>query len=554
MKKLIRNLTLISLVIIMIASLTTSCFIRKKKDFCILFTNDTHCELDVNIGFPELVAYRNALLEKYNGEVMLVDCGDAIQGELIGTLSAGEYVIDIMNEAHYNYAIPGNHEFDYGIDQLQYLIDKANAFYLACNIDYIGNKTDKLSNIKPYMIDSIGNWRVALIGVCTPESITESNPNNFKEDGEYAYYFYQDDAEKFYKKVQDTVDECKKLGAEKIFVLAHLGVSDQSAPFRSYDLAANTEGIDVIFDGHSHTIMNETKTNKSGKEVKILSTGTKFASMKSLTVHADGSLSVEEMTEYPYRDETMAGFIEEIESQFEELLNEVICTSEEDLLITDANGVRMIRNREMAIGDFVADAYSSIESVDIGFVNGGGIRDNIYKGEVTYEELVAVCPYNNDVTVIKATGQQILDALELSLYATAPEYEKDGKATGEFGGFLQVSNLKFTVNTTIPTPVILNAEDGSLKEIKGQRRVSDVQVLKDGVYSPIDSNAYYNVASTDYILRNGGNGYNMFDGDEVLMANVFTDNQLIIDFVKNKLGGVIPSEYAKVQDRITIIE
>ncbi len=526
---------------------------KKKKDFCILFTNDTHCELDNALGFPTLIAYRNALLDKYNNEVMLIDCGDAIQGELIGTLSEGEYVIDIMNEAHYNYAVPGNHEFDYGIDQLQTLIDKADACYLACNLEYIGKKTNKLSNIKPYMIDSIGNWRVGLIGVCTPESITESNPVNFKEDGEYAYYFYQDDAEKFYQKVQDAVDECKKQGAEKIFVLAHLGVADQSAPFRSYDLAANTEGIDVIFDGHSHTIMNETRTNKIGKAVKILSTGTKFASMKSLTVHADGSLSVEEMSEYPEKDEQMAEFIEEIRSQYEEMLNEVVCTSEKDLLITDANGVRMIRNREMAIGDLVADAYSSIEGVDIGFINGGGVRDNIYAGEVTYEEIVAVCPYNNEVTVIKTTGQQILDALELSVYATAPEYEKDSKATGEFGGFLQVSKLKFTVDTTIPTPVILNAEDSSLKEIKGQRRVSDVQVLKDGSYSPIDPEAYYTVAYIDYILRNGGNGYNMFVDDEVIMANVLTDNQLIIDFVKNTLGGVIPSDYAQVQGRITFI-
>ena len=206
----------------------------------------------------------------------------------------------------------------------------------------------------------------------------------------------------------------------------------------------------------------------------------------------------------------------------------------------------------MAIGDFIADAYSSIEGVEIGLINGGGIRENIDAGELTFGELVAVCPFNNDVTVVKATGQQIIDALELSVYSTEKDYEKDGKPAGEFGGFLQVSNLKFTADTSIPTPVILNAEDGSLKEIKGERRVSDVQVLKDGRYVPIDPDAYYIVASTDYILRNGGNGYTMFMDDEVIMANVVTDNQLIIDFVKNTLDGVIPMDYSQVQDRITI--
>ena len=91
--------------------------------------------LSWNIGYAGLAAYKKEMQAAYN-YVALVDCGDSVQGDVIGTLSKGEYLVDIMNEVGYDFASFGNHEFDYTLPQLQKLIDKAKYQYLCCNLTY----------------------------------------------------------------------------------------------------------------------------------------------------------------------------------------------------------------------------------------------------------------------------------------------------------------------------------------------------------------------------------------------------------------------------------
>ncbi|MGN1095203.1 MAG: metallophosphoesterase, partial [Eubacteriales bacterium] len=116
-----------------------------------LYTNDVHCAIDENIGYAGLAAYKKSV-EAKTKNVTLIDCGDAVQGGFIGTVSDGEYIIDIMNKVGYDLAVIGNHEFDYGMDRLSELIDKANAKYLGCNIIYTGTKENALADVKPYEI------------------------------------------------------------------------------------------------------------------------------------------------------------------------------------------------------------------------------------------------------------------------------------------------------------------------------------------------------------------------------------------------------------------
>ena len=79
------------------------------QDIIVLYTNDVHCGVDDNIGYAGLALYEKEMLEE-TPYVTLVDAGDAIQGAPIGTLSSGSYIIDIMNEVGYDFAVPGNHE------------------------------------------------------------------------------------------------------------------------------------------------------------------------------------------------------------------------------------------------------------------------------------------------------------------------------------------------------------------------------------------------------------------------------------------------------------
>ena len=101
-----------------------------RPDIVILFTSDVHCGIDQGFGYAGLEQIRDGLVAQGN-VVILVDDGDNIQGEPIGTMTKGEALVELMNEAGYEIAIPGNHEFDYGMEQFLSLTEKAKFQYIS---------------------------------------------------------------------------------------------------------------------------------------------------------------------------------------------------------------------------------------------------------------------------------------------------------------------------------------------------------------------------------------------------------------------------------------
>ena len=522
--------------------------LEAQKDIVVLYTNDVHCAIDSNIGYAGLAKYK-AEMEKDNF-VVLVDAGDAIQGDTIGTVSKGEYLVDIMNEVGYDFCVLGNHEFDYGTDVLASLLKKADAQYLNATIEYTGNGNNLLKDTVPYVIERFGFLDVAFIGVSTPESITKSTPRYFMEDGQFVYDFAA--GEDLYAAVQGYVDEVREKGADVVVVISHLGVEEGSEPNRATDLIANTTGIDALIDGHSHTTEpSMLVADKSGRKVLYTQTGTKLNNIGKLTISKDGSVKAELVAEAE-KDEAVTAFIEDIKAQYESLVNTVVAHTEVELSITDENGVRAVRNRETAIGDLCADAYRAVADTDIAFVNGGGIRATIKKGDITTANMISVHPYGNALCSCYATGAEILDALEHSVVNTAATAASDGKAVGESGGFLQVSGIEFTIDTSIPSSVKKD-DKGLFVAVEGERRVKDVFVEENGEWVPIDPEKTYTVACHNYLLQDMGDGYTMFTDNVYILDKVLIDNQVIINYICDFLGGNVGSEYAEPQGRITVI-
>ena len=522
-------------------------------DIVILYTNDVHCSVEQeaaddgtvsNMGYAGVAAYK-ADMKAITSNVALVDCGDAIQGEAIGTLSTGRYLIDIMNEIGYDYAVYGNHEFDYGMSRIQELTAEASFKYLSCN--FMDIKSDPAKNVlDAYAIRDFGDKKVAFIGISTPESITKSTPAYFQdEDGNYIYGFCSGgNGQELYDAVQAAVDAAKAEGVDYVVAIAHLGIDTQSSPWTSREVIANTTGIDVVLDGHSHsTIAGETVKNKDDEDVILSSTGDKLRNLGRLVIKADGTMATSLIAakDYTEQDEATTKYIQEIVGQFEALLNEVIAKTDVDLVINDPEtGDRMVRNRETNLGDLCADAYRTLLDADIAFVNGGGIRASIPAGDITYGQIIAVHPFGNMACSIEVTGQQILDALELGCASTP----------GESGGFLQVSGLTYEIHTYIPSGVQLD-ENKVFQGVEGERRVKNVKV--GGV--PIDVNKTYVLASHNYMLKAGGDGFSMFKGAKVLRDEVMIDNQVLINYIQDELKGVVGSEYANPygQGRIEIV-
>ena len=505
------------------------------NDIVILYTNDVHCGVDDNLGYAGLATVKNAL-EAQGKHVVLVDNGDAVQGDTIGTLSNGEYIIDIMNEIGYDVATPGNHEFDYGMDQFFALTEQANFPYVSANfVDNDGNTV-----LDPYVIKDVAGVKIAFVGISTPKTITTSTPKYFQDDnGSYIYAFQQDETgEKLYAAVQAAVDAARAEGAQFVIALAHLGIEEDCSPWTSSEVIVNTTGIDAVLDGHSHSLIQGEKVkNKDGAEVLLSSTETKLAYIGCLTIKDDGSMSTTLIS-----DNGMKDFIGGIQEEFEELVNTVVASTDVDLIIKDpASGERIVRVSETNLGDLCADAYRAMSGADVAIVNGGGVRADIPAGDITYGQIIAVHPFGNEMCVVECTGQEILDALELGC----------SKLPAESGGFLQVSGMTYTVDLNVESSVKLD-ENGMFVSVEGDRRVTEVTIGGE----PLDPEKTYTLASHNYKLKDCGDGYSMFADNVFLQDSVMIDNQVLINYIVDVLGGTVGEEYADPygQGRITIIE
>ncbi len=507
------------------------------KDLVILYTNDVHCGVDDATGYAGLAAMK-AQLEKDGCYVALVDSGDAVQGAPIGTLSTGSYIIDIMNEIGYDVMIPGNHEFDYGMDRFFELKEQAKFPIISANF------TDLRTNepvLDAYVIKEYNGVKVAFVGMSTPKTITSSTPTYFQdESGTFIYSFGQDaDGSTMYAMVQKAVDAARAEGAQYVIGLAHLGVTSDCAPWMSTDVIANTNGIDIVLDGHSHsTIDCERVRNKDGEWVFLSSTGTKLNAIGMTLIQANGNVSTGLITDYAEKDADTDAFIKNIQAEFDGVLKTVVAKTDVELTITEpGTDVRIVRNAETNLGDLCADAYKAMSGADVAFVNGGGIRKSIPAGDITYEQILNVHPFGNALCMVEASGQEILDALEMSVRVT-PE---------ENGGFLQVAGLTFEINTKTKSSVTLD-ENGLFVSVDGDRRVENVLVNGE----PIDPAKTYTVACHDYLLKSAGDGFTMFQDNTLLLDCIMLDNQVLINYIIDTLGGVVGEDYANPygQERI----
>ena len=521
-------------------------------DIVILYTSDVHCGIDQGFGYAGLQQIRDSLRAR-GDTVLLVDDGDAVQGEPVGTMTRGEAIISLMNALEYDVAIPGNHEFDYGMEQFLHLAEMAEFPYISCNFTHEGELV-----FEPSLILEAGGRKIGFVGVTTPETPISSTPRYFQnEEGEFIYGFCgEEEGEALYRAVQQAVDDVRAQGVDYVVVLGHLGNAESARPWTYADVIEHTNGIDVLLDGHSHDTEQVTMKNKDGDEVIRSACGTKLACVGYCRIPVEGDITCGLYTwnnsvsapELLGIQNEMSQAVADATEELKAKLGEVVAGAAVELTIndpteTDTNGrpIRMVRRAETNLGDLVADAFRDQGGADIAINGGGGIRASIPAGNVTREDILKVNPFGNSLCVIQVTGQQLLDALEWGSRAVP----------SEDGGFLQVSGLSYEVHTGVESPC-LKDDKGMFAGIEGERRVRNVLVGE----APLDPEAVYTLAGVDYWLLENGDGYTMFDGAPLLQDRVKLDNQVLIDYITGTLGGVIGEDYEDPygQGRIVIVE
>ena len=385
-----------------------------EKDIVILYTNDIHCAIEDNEGLAGLVKLKKDTFAK-TPYVALVDAGDAIQGSPIGSLSRGEVFTRLMNNVGYDFAIPGNHEFDYGMERFLELAKKLDCGYYSSNfVDSTGKNVLPASKVITF-----GKTKVGFVGVTTPSTLTSSTPKYFQDNnGNYIYSFCEDTTgQRLYKQVQKAVDAVRAQKVDYVIVVAHLGMSDVENRWSSTALAQNVAGIDAIIDGHSHEVNPATLVEgKDNKCVLITQTGTKLKNIGQLTIGANGQITSKLVNGLVEKDAAMENAIAKEKAAFEEILKQPLGEALVPLYVNDPEtGKRLVRTQEVNMGNLVADAFKEVLNADVALVNGGGIRKDILQGVFTYKDILEVLPFNNMATMKEVSGQQILDALEMGV-------------------------------------------------------------------------------------------------------------------------------------------
>ena len=511
--------------------------IGPSEDVIVLYENDVHCGVE---GYPVFAALKDMMKTSHRW-VTTVSSGDFVQGGSLGAASHGRYMVDIMNEVGYDFVTLGNHEFDYGIPRQQELMETLTAECLCCNFKDLRTGEQMYD---PYRIVDYGGFKVAFLGMSTPYTINSSTPSYFKdESGEFVYSFCGDN---FCEVVQESVDKARKDGADMVIAISHLGdESEGEGLFNSIEMVKGTHGIDIVLDGHSHSIIPERIVkNDQGRDVTLTSTGTKFQNMGVLTIHPDGSFKTElvDTGSYGREDSWIRKIVDDIKEGYKKIAEQVIFSSDVRLGSYDENGKRLCRDRECNIGNFCADAYRIVLDADMGMLGGGSIRADLPKGDVTFNDIYTMFPFENGACKATLTGALFLDVLELSV-SISP---------GEFGGFQQVSGVRFEYDDSIPTPVKFDSNHNFVG-LEGERRVKKVEILDkaSGKYLPLDPDRTYTLATSSYLAKDCGDGYTMMTGCLGIEDLGILDTDIIQNYVENYKSRHIGQEYSGTEGRIT---
>lgn len=311
----------------------------------------------------------------------------------------------------------------------------------------------------------------------------------------------------------------------------------------SIDLISNTTGLDAVIDGHDHHAINEQfVNNKEGNPVLLTSAGSNFQYVGKLTIDTNGTMHsslISITNDEVIADSETENYISQLEEELTSQGNYIIGHSDVELSIYDQEGKRIVRKQECNLGDFCADALRAFTDADIAMINGGGIRADIKKGDILFNDLYNTMPFGDMISTGTLNGKQLLDALEYSVAALP----------AESGTFMQVSGLRFEVNPDIPSPVVKTEMFSHVE--KAERRVSNVKILnkQSGEYEYIDLSRQYSLATLDYLIHEqGGNGILK---SVIPDSNYYgTDVEILLHYLKDDLGGTIGTQYSEPQGRI----
>ena len=498
--KRIKTILAAVLVLALMAATTAPLAVRAETSddnivITIFHTNDMHGRF---VRGMEFNAHAETIGVQYIASIMaatenaiLLDAGDTLHGTPFSVFSGGLDPVRLMNAAGYNFMAPGNHDFNFGLNRLLELEGYADFGILAANVFW--NDTNELV-FTPYAVSEIAGIRFGFFGLVTQSTPEVTHPNNIAEINFGCPV----------EAAELSVAALQALEVDVIVGISHIG----TGPIN--EVTAAVDGINLIVDGHSHSLHGEGAWVNDTLIVQALDHGRRLGQV-TLTFDAEGALLGLEATILSFNDDIDGNFdacpvmlelIAEIEAAFDEQTREIVAYTPVTLEHTHT----LIRSYEMPLGNLVADAFQWASGADIALMNGGAIRDVIEAGDITVGDMLRVLPFINYLVIVEMTPAIIFDALENGVSRWPTE-------SGN-GRFLQVAGLFYTFD--------------AFAEV-GERILS---VVVDGVeLDRNDTTTIFTVAITDF-KANGGDGFDMFE-DLVVVYEGDVKSMVFIDFLNS---------------------
>lgn len=565
MRKLLSILCSV-LLIVLLSIPVSAANAEKSNDIVILYTNDTHAYIDSPLSFDTIGALKKNLEKQYR-YVLLVDAGDHLQGTAFGSMDQGASVLQLMNKAGYDLATPGNHEFDYGMDSFLERAREAEFPYLSCNLYHQEDGVRGENLLESFQAYHFGKEIVAFIGITTPETIVKSTPAYFQdENGNFCYGISGgDNGQALYDDVQFAVDAIRRAGATKVIAVGHLGDDPSSSPWTSEEVIAHVCGLDAFIDGHSHSeVSGQQILGADGEPVLLTQTGEYLNNVGIMVIdyetgeiqsdlivcedilktvkNRDGTessvVSGHRLTSELYsgpewvNDYTISFVKNQWINKVNQKLKQKIGESQVILDNYAEDGTRLVRKQETNTGDFAADAlyylFDQMDmNVDAAIVNGGGIRNQAVTGTMTYKTCKDIHTFGNIACLQTVTGQQLLDALEWGARFAGSDQE--------CGGFLQVSGIRYQIDTDWPDSTQKDGNGMWIGGPTGGYRVHDVAIYdrETDSWRALELQETYRLAGYNYTLRNSGDGYNMFSSAVNVVDYVMEDYMVLADYAQS---------------------
>ena len=513
MNGLFRVRTIPRLLALLLALQAVACSTPRRApvQLSILGTGDFHGALDESttkdpesgrvLGGGAVLASTIRQERQRNPEgTLLLDAGDIIQGSAVTNLTKGRTSIDFFNTLEVDAAALGNHEFDWGIENLNERLRQARFPLLAANV--VEKATGRAPAwAKPYQIVERQGVRIAIIGLATKMTAGETIPKNVE-----AYEF------------QDPVPVAKRLAAELVparadlaVLVCHFGLSEGDAYGTELKeiAAARIPGVAAAVAGHTHEMHAEVldglpivQTGRSGMFLgRIDFTFDPAARQVSnpqvrlVPVYADA------VTPDPVVVRKVEDYRAEVDSVLGQEVGQVAVTLDHDA------------NRECRIGNLLMDVIRDTYKVEIALQNALGVRAPIPAGKVTYGDVYKALPFDNTVVLVSMTGDQIARLLK----------ESDVESR-----LLYVSGLRFV-------------KDGSRPP--GER----IQIVTD-----LDPRRTYKVAVNNYMAQGGAGMTSLLEARDVSDTGVLL-RDVLADHIRRQTQAGVPVT-AEIDGRIQIKE